>query len=170
MRTYSMSDRWEEIGSMWLQMALDRFLESRPYYPCCLLVSRDVAVLAQAAVEVKKLFPWQEISMDDVVCEQLLPLSVAARAAQVDRLINLAFRTYEPGPLLVTDTDVLFEPSLQLDPLLLFQRASRQLPLVVTWAGSFENGRLNYAVSAHAHYRLWRSPDLCYDCIIQLDS
>ena len=155
---------------MWLQMALDRFLEIRPYYPCCLLVSRDVAVLAQAAVEVKRQFPWQVISMDEVVCEQLLPLPMTARAAQADRLINIAFQTYESGPLLVIDTDVLFEPSLQLDPLLLFQRASRQLPLVVTWAGSFENGRLSYAVPEHAHYRLWRSPDLCQDCIIQLDS
>lgn len=165
-----MGTRWEEMDSMWLQMALNRFLEQRPYYPCCLLVSRDVAVLAQATVEVKRLFSWQVISIDDVVCEKLLPLSVTARAAQVDRLINIALQTYEPGPLLVIDTDVLFEPSLQLDPLLLFQRASRQLPLVVTWAGSFEQGRLNYAVPEHAHYRLWRSPDLCQDCIIQLDS
>ncbi|MGZ3644128.1 MAG: BREX-3 system P-loop-containing protein BrxF [Ktedonobacteraceae bacterium] len=165
-----MGATWEEMDSMWLQMALDRFLESRPYYPCCLLVSRDVAVLAQAVVEVKRLYPWQVISMDDVVSEQLLPLPVKARAAQVGRLINLAFRTYESGPLLVIDTDVLFEPSLQLDPLLLFQHASRQLPLVVTWSGSFEQGRLNYAVPEHAHYRLWRSPDLCQDCIIQLDS
>ncbi len=155
---------------MRLQMALDRFLESQPYYPCCLLVSRDVAVLAQAVVEVKRIFPWQVISMDEVVCEHLLPLPVTARALQVDRLINTAFRTNEPGPLLVTDTDVLFEPSLQLDPLLLFQRASRQLPLVVTWAGSFERGRLSYAVPEHANYRYWRSPDLCRDCIIQLDS
>ncbi len=165
-----MGARWEEMDSMRLQMALDRFLESRPYYPCCLLVSRDVAVLAQAAVEVQRLFPWQVVSMADVVCEQLLPLSEPARAAQVDRLINLAFQKYVPGPLLVADTDVLFEPSLQLDPLLLFQRASRQLPLVVTWAGSFERGRLSYAVPEHAHYRPWRSPDLCRDCIIQLDS
>ena len=158
------------MDSMWLQMALERFLENRPYYPCCLLMSRDVTVLAQAADEVKRLFPWQVMSMDDVVCEALLPMSIKERAAQVDRLINLAFQVYEPGPLLVIDTDVLFEPSLQLDPLLLFQHASRRLPLIVTWAGSFEHGRLSYAVPEHAHYRPWRSPDLCHDCIIQLDS
>ncbi len=165
-----MGARWEEMDSMWLQMALDHFLEGQPYYPCCLLVSRDVAVLAQAVVEVKRLYPWQVISMDDVVCEQLLPLTVTERAGQANRLINIAIQTYMPGPLLVIDTDVLFEPSLQLDPLLLFQRASRQLPLVVTWAGSFEPGRLSYAVPEHAQNRLWRSPDLCSDCIIQLDS
>lgn len=169
-RGNAMGARWEEMDSMWLKMALDRFLESRPYYPCCLLVSRDVAVLAQAAVEVKRLFPWQVMSMEDVVCEQLLPLSETTRAAQVIGLIDKALQAYVPGPLLVIDTDVLFEPSLQLDPLLLFQHASRQLPLVVTWAGSFEHGRLSYAVPAHAYNHSWRSPDLCRDCIIQLDS
>ena len=162
--------RWEEMGSLWLQMALDRFLEKRPYYPCCLLVSRDVAVLARAALEAQRLFAWPVVSMDDVVCEPLLPLPVTARAGQVNGLIDMALQAYVPGLVLVTDTDVLFEPSLQLDPLLLFKHASRLLPLVVTWAGTFERGRLSYAVPEHAHYRLWRNTDLCADCIIQLDS
>lgn len=165
-----MGTRWEEMNSMWLQMALNCFLEQRPYYPCCLLVSRDVAVLARAAIETQRLFAWSMVSMDDVVCEPLLSLAVTARARQMNGLIDMALQAYEPGPVLVIDSDVLFEPSLQLDPLLLFQHASRQLPLVVTWAGSFEHGRLSYAVPEHAHYRLWRSPDLCHDCIIQLDS
>ena len=170
MRTYSMGARWEEMGSVWLQMELDRFLEKRPYYPCCLLVSRDVAVLARAALEAQRLFAWPVVSMDDAVCEPLLTLPVAARAGQVNGLIDTALQAYVPGPVLCTNPDVLFDPSLQLDPLLLFQRASRLLPLVVTWAGAFEHGRLSYAVPEHAHYRLWRTTDLCADCIIQLDS
>ncbi len=165
-----MGTRWEEMDSMWLQMALDRFLEKRPYYPCCFLVSRDVEVLARAVIETQRLFAWPMVSMEDVVCEPLLSLSVTARAGQVNGLIDKALHAYESGPLLVIDTNVLFEPSLQLDPMLLFQRASRLLPLVVTWAGSFEHGRLSYAVPEHAHYRLWRTTDHCADCIIQLDS
>src|SRR5438876_9446930 len=110
---YSMSARWEEMGSMWLQIALDRFLEKRPYYPCCLLVSRDVAVLARAAIETQRLFAWSMISMDDVVCEPLLSLSVTARAGQMSGLIDKALQAYEPGPVVVIDTNVLFEPSLQ---------------------------------------------------------
>jgi hypothetical protein len=165
-----MGARWEEMGSVWLQMVLNRFLEKRPYHPCCLLVSRDVAVLARAALEAQRLFTWPVVSMDDVVCGSLLPLSVAERAGQVNGLIDTALQAYVPEPVLVTDTDVLFEPLLQLDPLLLFQRASRLLPLIVTWAGVFERGRLSYAVPEHAHYRLWRTTDLCTDCIIPLDS
>src|SRR5438874_13592291 len=99
MRTYSMGARWEELGSMWLQMALDRFLEKRPYYPCCLLVSRDVAVLARAVIEAQRLFAWSVVSMDDVVCEPLLSLSATARAGQVNELINMALKAYEPGPV-----------------------------------------------------------------------
>ena len=165
-----MGARWEEMGSMWLQMALNRFLEQGSYYPCCLLVSQEVAVLARAAHEAERLLSWPVVSMEDVVCEPLLPLPVTERAGQVNELIDTALQAYVPGPALVADTDVLFEPSLQLDPLLLFKRASRLLPLVITWAGTFEHGRLSYAVPEHAHYRLWRTPDLCADCIIELDS
>lgn len=165
-----MEARWKGISSMWLQMALERFLEKQPYYPCCLLVSKDVTVLTQAALEAQRLFAWPVISMDNTVCEPLLTLPIAARPEQVNGLLDTALRGYAPGPVLCTNTDVLFEPSLQLDPLPLFQRASRLLPLVVTWAGTFEHGRLSYAVPEHAHYHLWRNPDLCIDCVIQLDS
>jgi hypothetical protein len=165
-----MGARWEQMGSVWLQMALERFLEKRPYHPCCLLVSLDVTMLARAALEAQRLFAWPLVSMDDVVCEPLLPLSMAVRAEQVNGLIDMTLQAYMPGPVLVTDTDVLFEPSLQLDPLLLFQRTSRLLPLVVTWAGTFEHGQLSYAVPEHLHYHLWRNIDLCTDCIIQLDN
>jgi hypothetical protein len=165
-----MGTRFEEMGSMWLQMALDRFLEQRPYYPCCLLVSLDVTVLARAALDVQRLFAWPAVPMDNVVCEPLLSLPVAARAGQVNGLINKELQAYVPRPVLVTETDVLFEPSLQLEPLQLFQHASRLLPLVVTWAGTFDRGRLSYAVPEHAHFHLWRTVDLCADCIIQLDS
>ena len=94
---YSMGARWEEMGSMWLQMALGRFLEKRPYYPCCLLVSRDVAVLARAVVEAKRLFAWPVVSTDDVACEPLLSLPVTARAGQVNGLIDTAVLDLEPS-------------------------------------------------------------------------
>jgi hypothetical protein len=119
-----MGGKWEEMGSMWLQMALERFLEKQPYSPCCLLVSRDVTVLAQAAREAQRLFAWPVVLMDEVVCEPLLTLPVEARPGQVNGLIDTVLREYIPGPVLCTNTDVLFEPLLQLDPLLLFKSAS----------------------------------------------
>jgi len=75
-------------------------------------------------------------------------------------------RTPSPlGPLLVTQIDLLFEPSLRLDPLTLLRGLSRQRPLLVAWPGSFQNGVLAYAVPEHSHYRIWPRPDLREDCV-----
>jgi hypothetical protein len=110
------------------------------------------------------------VSLEEIVCEPLVSQPVAKRPAYVPGLIERALQEYATGPVLCTDTDVLFDPSLQLDPLSFFKRTSRFLSLVITWAGAFEHGKLSYAVPGHAHYRTWPTPDLCTDCIIQLDA
>jgi len=70
------------------------------------------------------------------------------------------------------DIDILFEPTLALDPLHLLRETSRLRPLIVLWPGAFVKGVLAYASAdpAHAHYRTWGRPELCPDCIIPLES
>lgn len=96
----------------------------------------------------------------------LLPLLPRERQRSVPRLLSAAIRTASPpGPLLVTQIDLLFEPSLGLDPLALLRSASRQRTLMVAWPGSYESGVLAYAVPEHSHYRTWPKPDLCDYCV-----
>ena len=64
-----------------------------------------------------------------------------------------------PGPVVIREIDLLFEPSLKLDPLALFRQASRVTKLVVLWPGDFKSGTLSYAVPEHRHYRTWRITD-----------
>ncbi|MCP4537842.1 MAG: BREX-3 system P-loop-containing protein BrxF [Chloroflexi bacterium] len=63
-----------------------------------------------------------------------------------------------PGPVLCTETDLLFEPTLKLDPLRLMRDASKVIRLVVAWSGSYTEDVLAYAVPKHGHYRTWRNP------------
>lgn len=69
-------------------------------------------------------------------------------------------REMSPGPILCTNVDLLFEPTLKLDPLRLMRDASRVTRLVVTWPGSYGDGVLAYAVPDHGHYRTWRKPEV----------
>ena len=55
--------------------------------------------------------------------------------------------------------DLLFEPTLQLDPLKLLRDASRATRIVVAWPGSYSDDTLTYALPEHGHYRTWRRPD-----------
>ena len=64
------------------------------------------------------------------------------------------------GPVLCTNIDWLFEPTLKLDPLRLMRDVSRGTRLVVTWPGSYVDDVLAYAVPDHSYYRTWRKPEV----------
>lgn len=68
-------------------------------------------------------------------------------------------RGMNPDPVLLHGIDLLFEPSFKLNPLAIFQQASRFTPLIVFWPGAFTNQVLAYAVPEHHHYRTWRNPE-----------
>jgi len=64
----------------------------------------------------------------------------------------------EDEPVLLKNIDLLFDPSLGLDPLTLFKQISKVKELIVLWPGEFNNKNLSYASPEHAHYRTWASP------------
>jgi hypothetical protein len=147
---------------------LVEILSSPMYYPCVLLMARDVARLHFAARGLTNRLGWPLVSMGEMLCAALLDLPrrrrpQAARQAVVQQIERLA-----PGPLLCSDIDLLFDPALDLDPLYLLREASRQTPLAVFWPGAHIDGLLSYAVPDHAHYRTWRQTELCPRCIISL--
>lgn len=61
-------------------------------------------------------------------------------------------------PIVIKDIELLFEPSLGLDPLTLFRQTSKRNRLIVLWPGNFSNNTLSYASPEHAHYRTWANP------------
>lgn len=53
----------------------------------------------------------------------------------------------------VDNIEVLFEPSLKLQPLELLKQASRSVTLVVAWPGAAESGALVYATPGYREHR-----------------
>lgn len=72
-----------------------------------------------------------------------------------DWLIDFC-RAKNQSPILLTDVDLLFHPSMQIDPVALFRLVSHSLQLIVLFPGTFNNGTLTYSEPIHAHYRTWR--------------
>jgi hypothetical protein len=153
-----------------LIMKLSHFLESQPFYPCCLLVHHDVAYLNAVGEFVIKGYSWPKLSLGTLVSESLLDVQQDRRPGEAQRIVMASVQQRAPGPVLCTDIDILFEPQVALDPLRLLRDCSRLTRLVVLWPGSFLDGVLSYASAKplHAHYRAWTKPELCQDCIIQL--
>ncbi len=62
--------------------------------------------------------------------------------------------------------DILFEPSLESNPLALLQRASRSRVVVAVWHGTVEDGVLTYAQPNHPAFRRYPVKDFL---ALQLD-
>jgi hypothetical protein len=143
-----------------VRQAIDSFLARQHYYPCLLLVHLDPARLERVAGELATAYGWPRVEVGRELSAALLAEPPAQYPGQARRWLAGRLRALAPGPALVTGVDLLLEPALDVEPLLLLRRASRTTRLVVTWPGAYERGVLSYGVPQHAHYRTWAHPEV----------
>jgi hypothetical protein len=135
----------------------DFFIEFQK--PLVLIVHPDIFTLDEAKKELQTKFNWTVLSIGQVLSRDMITGQVSG-AAGVQAWLSDQVRGTASGPILVSDIDLLFEPSFKLDPLIIFQRASRFTKLIVLWPGMYSKDIvLSYAVPEHRHYRTWRNPD-----------
>jgi hypothetical protein len=98
---------------------------------------------------------WAEIAIGRNLSAALLNIPVNQRPRHARQWVHEQLTTLAPGPVVLTGIDLLFEPSLELDPLALLRQLSRLAPIVAAWPGSFNTRGLAYGTPEHAHYRTW---------------
>ena len=86
---------------------------------------------------------------------RLLDLTALQRALDTPRALDDLIRRHR-SPVLLDDTELLFEPALRLDPLALLQRASRNRTIVAAWNGALDDRYLTCAEPGHPEYRRYR--------------
>jgi len=127
--------------------------------PLVLIVHPEIQILDEEKKELQTRFGWPVLSIGKDLSRAMLSGQVSGAGTMQDWLIGQV-RGAASGPILLSDIDLLFEPSFKLDPLIIFQRASRFNRLVVLWPGTFSQEKvLTYAVPEHNHYRTWRNPN-----------
>ena len=89
----------------------------------------------------------------------LLDLTARQRLLAVPRVLDDLLGRDRPLVLL-DNTEVLFDPAFEQDPLALLQRVSRHRTVVAAWNGTLGNGFLSYAEPDHPEYRRYRSEGL----------
>ena len=146
--------------------AIASFLLATAYHKCLLLVHAEVQRLETVANELETEYSWPRLNVGRELAAFLLSVSPEQRSETALRWLETSLASAAPGPLLLSEVDLLFEPTLHLDVLTLLRQASRTTRLVVAWPGTFENGTLVYAVPEHRHYRTWLRPEVS---IVTLD-
>lgn len=57
------------------------------------------------------------------------------------------------GPVLLDNTEIIFDKTLPLDPIRLLTQLAKNVPVVATWSGKYLDGKLSYAIPFHPEYR-----------------
>ncbi len=81
-----------------------------------------------------------------------------------ERLREIADKERTDDPLLLDNLELLFEPSLQINPLDLVRRLAHSKRVVAVWPGELRGDRLVYADMSHPEHR-----DYSRDGVVVLD-
>ena len=84
--------------------------------------------------------------------QRLLSLTRRQRKLQAADLVADILDEPSGAAVVVDDTEIIFEPSLKLNPLGLLQTVSRRRSLVWSCPGSLDGGHLVYANPGHPEY------------------
>ena len=91
--------------------------------------------------------------------KRMLELTRAQRSRQVERLLKAVIAAV-PGDVVVLDNlEMLFDTSLEVEPLRLLQVVSRNRTIVASWNGSYRAETLTYAEPGHPEFTQCKQPE-----------
>lgn len=102
---------------------------------------------------------WSLVNVNLRLSERLLEFTSRRHPHAVQRILDEVVGEQRDQTLLLDNTEMLFNPQLQLDPLRLLQLLSRNRSVVASWAGKHDGERLTYAVPGHTEFRQYTEPD-----------
>jgi hypothetical protein len=139
---------------------IKRSLESAQglYHRLVLLVGVSGTGKTAVLRDIANDFGTTVINVNGSLSKELLALTEKQRSLRLPGILDeIAENT--PPPSVLDNVEVLFDKGLQQDPLRLLQGISRNRPVIASWNGKFEEGRLFYAEIGHPEYRRYDSPD-----------
>jgi len=133
---------------------------SARYYPLVLVVGGHGSgkTAALKALAVSRGVPCTNLSLH--LSTAMLAMTESERRLQVTPLVNRLLTDADAEVAVLDNTELLHEPSLQVDPLKVLQAASRIRPVVASWSGRLDGTTLVYAEPGHPEYKAISNPDV----------
>jgi len=119
-----------------------------------LLVSAPGAGKTAFLLEFGKRVAAEPINVGAQLGRRLAAIPQRQRHLQANSILReLADQHASSDVLLLDNIELLFDPSLQLDPLDLLKRHAHARRVVAVWPGELRDGRLSYAVMGHPEHQ-----------------
>lgn len=134
------------------------------YHRLVLVVAPLGAGKTSALREVAQQTGYNYVNVNLELSRCMLELTQRQRQLQVARLLRDIIRTAHEHAVLLDNLEILFDVSLQLDPLRCLQDVARDRTVVAAWNGVVTAGHLTYATPDHPEYRRYALEDLVIVC------
>jgi len=128
------------------------------HYDCLILVHPQIQILEKISNEIQG-FGIAHLNVSKDLSASLMEVSMNERSRFSQKWLIDTLTSFKKGPVLCTCPDLLFDPSLEIDPFSLFRQAARVIKLIVMWPGEYSSNNLSYAVPEHHHFRTWKVSD-----------
>lgn len=98
------------------------------------------------------------INVNLELSRKLLELSARQRSTRLPAILGQIADEVD-SPIVLDNLEILFDTSLQQDPLRLLEGISRNRAVLASWSGTVSSGKLTYAEVDHPEYRKYESVD-----------
>ena len=126
------------------------------YHRLVLLVGEYSSGKTNVLRDVAEEFGTSVINVNLALSSELLGLTTRQRSLRLPDIFDQIVDNVRP-PVVLDNTEILFDKDLKQDPTRLLQGISRNRTVVASWNGISKGGRLLYAKSGHPEYRNYDS-------------
>jgi Cdc6-like AAA superfamily ATPase len=123
------------------------------YQKLILLVGKSDSGKTKILQEISEDLTAPMINVNLEMSYRLIDLPVDKRAATLAKLFSQVIKDSESDIILLDNIEILFDKSLQQNPLALLQNNSKNKAMIAAWNGKIERGRLIYAMPDHHEYQ-----------------
>jgi len=85
--------------------------------------------------------------------QKLLPLTSRERKLKACEIVSELIDAQDAPRLAIDNTEIIFDPSLMINPLGMLQGLSRTRLLIWSWNGEVEDGHVTYAYRGHPEHQ-----------------
>lgn len=120
---------------------------------------------AAAIEELARLTGFCRVNVNLELSRKLLEIASSDRGKQAPNLLKASVEEGNPKGVILERFELLFEKSLELNPLNRLKELARYRTIIAVWQGKFQDGHLVYAEFGHSEYRSYR-PDEINDIMV----
>jgi ATPase family associated with various cellular activities (AAA) len=129
------------------------------YYRLILFVGSPESGKTSALRELADSSGFRLLSLSGPAAARLLELTGRQRQQRIAEIVTALVDEAGEAVILLDDIELLFEPSLAIDPLRLLQGLARNRTVVAAWPGIFADDAISYADAGHPEHRVYRNPE-----------